>query len=221
MQGNSDHPDHSNDESEGRTATPGDRLGSWSLTTGGTGASRTAGPGPVIVLIGMLSRMARPTDADDPAEPDLYWAGHSGFAMLPGAVLGAVASAAIMLAAPSVGGLVNMSPDTTAFIRFWLILLGWLAAGVVWAYRGASYIYRLTRSYLYVDFGMLYRPVAPIRLEDVTTIEPRAWTLRRIFGVGAVVVRANGRDPVRLSGVFRPERLAEAIRKAVKEAQGE
>jgi hypothetical protein len=63
--------------------------------------------------------------------------------------------------------------------------------------------------------------VAPIPLTDVTDVEQRAWVLRRLFGVGAVVVRSDGRDPVRLSGVFRPERLAQAIRRAVKEAKAE
>jgi membrane protein YdbS with pleckstrin-like domain len=126
-----------------------------------------------------------------------------------------------MLAAPSVGDLVDLSPDRTAFIRFWLILLGWGAAGLVWAYRGASYVYRLTPRFLFVEYGMLHRPVVPIVLKDVTAVEHRAWPLRRVFGVGAVVVRVEGRPPIRLSGVFRPERLAQAIRKAVKEAQGE
>lgn len=165
--------------------------------------------------------MARPPEPDDPAEPDLYWAGHSGFAMLPGAVVGAVLSAVVMLAAPSVGDLVDLSPDTTAFIRFWLVLLGWAAAGLVWAYRGASYVYRLTPRHLFVEFGMLHRPVTPIPLANVTAIEQRAWTLRRLFGVGAVVVRAEGRAAIRLSGVFRPGRFAQAIRRAVKEAKGE
>jgi uncharacterized membrane protein YdbT with pleckstrin-like domain len=165
--------------------------------------------------------MAKPTAADDPAEPDLYWAGHSGFAMLPGAVVGAAVSAVVMLAAPSVGSLVDLSRDTTAFVRFWLVLLGWAAAGLVWAYRGASYVYRLTPRHLVVEYGMFHRPVAPIPLIDVTAVDQRAWVLRRLFGVGAVVVRADGRAPVRLSGVFRPERLAQAIRKAVREAKGE
>ena len=165
--------------------------------------------------------MAKPTAPDDPAEPDLYWSGHSGFAMLPGAVVGAALSLVVMLAAPSVGEVVDLARDTTAFVRFWLILVGWSAAGLVWAYRGASYVYRLTPRHLFVEYGMLHRPVAPIRLTDVVEVEHRAWTLRRLFGVGAVVVRTAGREPVRLSGVFRPERMAQAIRKAVKEARGE
>lgn len=164
--------------------------------------------------------MAKPTASDDPAEPDLYWAGHSGFAMLPGAVVLAAVSAVVMLAAPSVGEVVDLSRDTTAFIRFWIILLGWAVAGLVWAYRGASYVYRLTPRFLFVEYGMLHRPVAPVRLRDVTAVEQRAWLLRRLFGVGAVVVRVEGRPPLRLSGVYRPERLAQAIRKAVKEAKG-
>jgi membrane protein YdbS with pleckstrin-like domain len=165
--------------------------------------------------------MARPIEPDDPAEPDLYWAGHSGWAMLPGLVVGAALSAVVMLAAPSVGSWVDLSPDTTAFIRFWLVLVGWIVAGLVWAYRGASYVFRLTPRHLFVEFGKLYRPVPPIRLVDVTEVECRAWTLRRLFGVGAVVVRTEGRPPLHLGGVFRPHQFAHAIRRAVMEAKGE
>jgi hypothetical protein len=148
--------------------------------------------------------MARPTEPDDPAEPDLYWAGHSGWAMLPGLVIGVAGSAVVMLAAPSVGNLADLSPDTTAFLRFWLVFIGWIAAGLVWAYRGASFVYRLT-----------------VRLADVTAVECRAWSLRRLFGVGAVVVRARSRPPLYLGGVFRPHQFAQAIRRAVQEAGGE
>jgi membrane protein YdbS with pleckstrin-like domain len=165
--------------------------------------------------------MARPTEPDDPAEPDLYWAGHSGWAMLHGLVVGAALSAVVMLAAPSVGNLVDLSPDTTAFTRFWLIVVGWIVAGLVWAYRGASYVYRLTPRHLFVEYGKLYRPVPPILLTDVAEVECRAWTLRRLFGVGAVVVHSVGRPPVYLGGVFRPHQFADAIRRTVKEARGE
>jgi hypothetical protein len=44
--------------------------------------------------------------------------------------------------------------------------------------------------------------------------------LRRLFGVGGVIVRAKGRDPLRLGGVFRPHKFAQAIRQAVEEAKG-
>lgn len=165
--------------------------------------------------------MARPTEPDDPAEPDLYWAGHSGWAMMPGLVIGIALSAIVMLAAPSVGDLVDLSPDTTAFLRFWLVLIGWIVAGLVWAYRGASFVYRLTPRHLFVEFGRLYRPIPPIRLADVTAVECRAWSLRRLFGVGAVVVRAHSRPPLYLGGVFRPQQFALAIRRAVKGARGE
>jgi len=163
--------------------------------------------------------MALPPEADDPSEPDLYWAGHSGWAMLPGVVIGAGLSAIVMLAAPSVGNLVDLAPNTTALIRFWLVLVGWIAAGLVWAYRGASFVYRLTPRHLYVDFGSLYRPLPPVALVDVTDVECWAWRLRRVFGVGSVVVRVSGRSPLRMSGIFRPIRFATAIRRAIKEAR--
>jgi membrane protein YdbS with pleckstrin-like domain len=161
------------------------------------------------------------SDPPDPAEPDLYWAGHSGWAMLPGLVVGAVASAVIMLGVPPIGEWVRLPPDWTAFLAFWLVLLGWIGAGVVWSYRGAAFVYRLTPRRLYADFGMLYRPVAPIPLSGVTAVECRAWALRRLFGVGTVIVRTKGRPPLRLRGIFRPDRFADAIRAAVRKTQGE
>jgi uncharacterized membrane protein YdbT with pleckstrin-like domain len=164
--------------------------------------------------------MAPPKDPPDPAEPDLYWAGHSGWAMMPGVVVGALASAVVMLGLPRLGEWVNLPDRWTVVLRFWLVLSGWITAGVVWAYRGASFVYRLTPSRLYVDFGMLYPPVPPIPLDRVTGVECRAWALRRLFGVGAVIVRVDGRPPVRLRGIFRPDRLARAIEQAAAKARG-
>ena len=164
--------------------------------------------------------MTDPTDPTDPAEPDLYWAGHSGWAMLPGLVVGLLLSVVVMFGLTSVGEWVNLDPQTTAFVRFWVVLLGWLVAGVVWAYRGASFVYRLTPNHLYVEFGMIYRPVPPIPLADIEKIEYRAWALRRLFGVGALIVRAAGRPPVVLSGIYRPRQFEAAIRRAMKKGDG-
>jgi len=167
------------------------------------------------------SSMHPATEPPDPAEPDLYWAGHSGWAMLPSLVVGAMVSAIIMLGAPPVGNLIGLPSDWTAFLTFWLVLLGWIGAAIDWSYRGAAFVYRLTPRRLYADFGMLYRPVPPIPLTDVTNIEHRAWALRRLFGVGSVIVHAKGRPPLRLRGIFRPDRFADAIRTAVRQAQAE
>lgn len=164
--------------------------------------------------------MAPPTVSPDPAEPDLYWSGHSGWAMLPGLVVGAALSAMVMLGLLPLGDRVDLPEDTVAFLRFWLVLLGWAAAGLVWAYRGASYVYRLTPSHLYFDFGMLSRPQPPVPLAEVTGVETRGWALRRLFGVGTVIVRAEGRKPVRLTGVYRPRRFAAAVRSAAGKARG-
>jgi membrane protein YdbS with pleckstrin-like domain len=163
--------------------------------------------------------MAAPKEPADPAEPDLYWSGHSGWAMMPGVVVGGIASAVVMLGLPRLGDWLNLPDDWTAVVRFWLVLLGWAGAGLVWAYRGASFVYRLTSSRLYVDYGMLYRPVPPIPLELIDRVECRAWALRRLFGVGSVLVQAEGRPPVRLRGIFRPDRLARAIEDAVRQAR--
>jgi Bacterial PH domain len=163
--------------------------------------------------------MAAPKDSPDPAEPDLYWAGHSGWAMLPGVVVGIVASLVVMFGLPRLGDWLDLPDEWTAVVRFWLILIGWLAAAAVWAYRGGSFVYRLTPTRLYADFGMLYRPTASIALEQVTAVECRAWALRRLFGVGAVIIRAEGRPPVRLRGIFRPDEFARAIQEAVRKTR--
>src|SRR5262245_25348643 len=164
--------------------------------------------------------MSRRTDPTDPAEPDLYWAGHSGWAMLPGLVIGLCLSVVVMFGLTSAGDLVNLDPETTAFIRFWVVLIGWVIAGVVWAYRGASFVYRLTPRHLYVEFGLVYRPVPRIPLNEIEGIERRAWALRRLFRVGAVIVRAKGRTPVVMSGIYRPHRFMAAIRRAMKKGGG-
>jgi uncharacterized membrane protein YdbT with pleckstrin-like domain len=158
-------------------------------------------------------------DNSDPAEPDLYWSGHSGFAMLPGWVLGVLASTIVMLGALPLADWLDWNENATVVVQFWLVLLGWIAAAVVWTYRGASFVYRLTPSKLYVDFGMLYRPVAPIRLSSILDIQCRAWPLRRIFRVGSIIIRVDGGVSVRLRGIFRPDRFADAIRAAVAKAR--
>ena len=163
--------------------------------------------------------MADQKEPIDPSEPDLYWSGHSGFAMLPGVVLGALLSAVFMLGALPLAEWLNLPEDWTVFVRFWLILLGWIAAGLVWTYRAASFVYRLTPSRLHVDFGMLYRPVPPIVLSEVTDITCRAWILRRLFQVGSIIIQSEGRPAVRLRGIFRPEQFAAAIQSAVNKAR--
>lgn len=163
--------------------------------------------------------MASEKEVPDPSEPDLYWAGHSGFAMLPGVVVGTLASAVVMLGLPPFGEWINLPDDWTAFLRFWLVLLGWVAAGLVWSYRGAAFVYRLTPSYLYTDFGILYRPVPPVPLATVTKVEGRGWALRRLFRVGSVTVHGEGREPLTMSGIFRPDLFADAIRAAVEKTK--
>jgi hypothetical protein len=113
----------------------------------------------------------------------------------------------------------DLPEDWTVFVRFWLILIGWTAAGLVWTYRAASFVYRLTPSHLYIDFGMLYRPVRPVALSQVTSIVCRAWILRRLFRVGSIIIHAHDRSPVRLRGIFRPELFATAIQEAVDRAR--
>jgi membrane protein YdbS with pleckstrin-like domain len=161
------------------------------------------------------------TQLTDPAPPDLYWSGHSGWAMLPGLVVGGVLSALVMLATDSLADRTNLPEEWAAFARFWLVLSGWVVAGLIWSYRAAAFVYRLTSTALHVDYGMLFRPVLPIPLGEITEVETRAWVLRRMFGVGSVVIHREGRPLLWMTGVFRPKVFAKAIRDALAKARGD
>ncbi len=150
----------------------------------------------------------------DPSEPDLYWSGHSGWATLPSIVIGIVISATLMLGAEYLSEWTQLHDEWAAFAAFWMILFCWAGMAIVWTYRSASFVYRLTPKTLYSDFGMLYGPTPPIPLASITDVACRASALRRMFGVGSVMVVSEGRAPLRLRGIFQPERFAEAILKA-------
>lgn len=165
--------------------------------------------------------MPEPTSTvDDPSEADLYWAGASGWAMLPGLVVGSVLSAIGMFGLPPLGAYVGLPVDWSAFVLFWLAMLGWASLGLMWAYRGSSLVYRLTSKHLFIDYGRFYRPTPPVPLGEIRSITVRAWALRRLFGVGAVTVHCDGRD-VRMRGIFRPEKFAEAIQSAINRLRAE
>jgi membrane protein YdbS with pleckstrin-like domain len=164
--------------------------------------------------------MAPTTEPPDPGQSDLYWAGVSGWAMLPGVIVGGAISAVAMLGGPPIGILVGLPADWTAFVLFWVTVVAWIAAGLIWTYRGASFVYRLTPTHLYLDFGAIFRPTPAVDLRTVESIEVRAWQLRRLFGVGAVIVHATGRPPVRMRGIFHPHQFADAIRAAVMNHKG-
>src|SRR5262249_28250619 len=165
-------------------------------------------------------RMAASPGPPDPAQPDLYWSGPSGWAMIPGVLIGGAVSLIVLFGLPPIGRWVGLPPDWTSFLLFWLTLFGWIALGLVWAYRGASFVYRLTPSHLYVDFGMLYRPVAPIELAQVVGARGGAWGRGGVCGVGWLMVRGEARPPLWLRAIFRPERFAAVIRDAVAKARG-
>ena len=71
---------------------------------------------------------ALPTEPPDSGQPDLYWAGVSGWAMLPAALVGGAVSAVAMLAGPRLGSLVGLPADWTTFVLFWLTVAAWITA---------------------------------------------------------------------------------------------
>jgi len=155
--------------------------------------------------------MAAESPLVDPSQPDLFWSGHSGWATLPSIVIGVAMSATVMLGAEYLSQWTLLHDEWAAFAAFWVILICWAGMAIVWTYRSASFVYRLTSKALYLDFGRLYGPTPPILLASITDVKCRAWALRRLFGVGSVIVSSEGCAPLRLRGIFHPERFAEAI----------
>ncbi|HSQ58424.1 MAG TPA: hypothetical protein VLM40_22070 [Gemmata sp.] len=97
--------------------------------------------------------------------------------------------------------------DWVLFALAWAV---WPALICVFLYRTVLYTYRLTDRAVLVEFGFLYRPVAPIQLTDITEVRVGGARWLRQLDVGWVDVRTADRC-VRLKGVRNPAKLAERI----------
>lgn len=158
--------------------------------------------------------MTTETRSNDPALADLYWAGPSGYAVLPTVIIGGVLSPVVLLGMRPLSGWFNLSEEGTSFLHFGTILVPWLIAGAIWTYRSASFVYRLTPTHLHVDYGMLFRPFPPIAMAEIVAVTATRW--QRWLRFGTVIVNLRGRPRLKLRHVHRPELFAAAIARQAK-----
>jgi hypothetical protein len=156
------------------------------------------------------------TMAPDPSQPDLAWRGYSGWAMLPGFIVCGFMSACLLMSSwffDEARGVEQKIGSLTVFGLAWAV---WIFQLFRWLYRGASYVYRLTPKFLFVDRGFLYNPEPPVDLAKEVNVKWGADWLGRFIGVGWVALAAEGREELTLTGVRRPAAFAEEIEAAAK-----
>jgi membrane protein YdbS with pleckstrin-like domain len=158
---------------------------------------------------------------DDPSQPDLAWRGHSGWAMLPSFVVCFLVSVALLTSGWFFEDIRGIGQEVGSWIFFQITAVIWIVQLLRWVYRGASYIYRLTPKFVYVDRGFLYSPVPAIPLCDVTKVTWSAGFFGRFLGVGSVIIDVEVRGPVTLTGLLQPAAFAEEIETAVAKAKAQ
>jgi membrane protein YdbS with pleckstrin-like domain len=156
----------------------------------------------------------------DQGEPDLYWAGPSGWALIPHALIGVPLTALLMLGEPVVAHWLGFGSHSVAATLFVLALLFWGVVGLVCVYRGACFVYRLTPTHLYTDYGMFFSPQLPVKVRSVKRVETRSRGLNNYFHLGTVLIYLEDGEPLRFDNILHPEAFAVAIEKARREMKG-
>lgn len=159
----------------------------------------------------------RRTD-DDAAQADRVWFGYHPRTMAPTVAAVAVASLVVWTGRWYLSDLSDLAKRFGPLAVFALAWGVWPALTAVFLYRTVAFTYRLTDGALLVDYGFWYRPVPPLPLNAVADVRTGAGPLGRVLGVGWVEARAADRV-VRLTGVRRPDAVAEQIRAAVTASQ--
>jgi hypothetical protein len=111
-----------------------------------------------------------------------------------------------------------VSDSQARWLSYHFNILLWITLALFGSYRLASYEYRLTTQRLFCLRGW-FSPALPLRLTDIKAVRVEQSAVQRWLRVGRVVVEASDREtPVVFVGVREPQRLAELIRREVKQA---
>lgn len=151
--------------------------------------------------------------ANDPAQVDRAWSGYHPRAAVPALVTAAAASLLVWTGKWFIEDLSTLADRVGALAVFAVAWCVWPVLLAVYLYRAITYAYRVTDRAVLIDFGFRNKPVLPIPLSEITTVQTGAGTLSALLGVGWVELRTAERT-VRLLGVRRPDALAELIRAA-------
>jgi hypothetical protein len=159
-----------------------------------------------------------PASLDPTVETDLWWGGYAGRTMLPGFCVCALVTVALVFGAYLLWSDYGQGPALARHEFYSVAAALWLFQLVRWVYRLVGFNYRLTTRRLFWGRGFLYPPTQPVVLKDVQGVSVMQSALERWLGVGRICVQA--REPALLEGVYEPQRIAERIRQAAKEATG-
>jgi len=110
----------------------------------------------------------------------------------------------------------NLVERIGVLVLFGLIWGMWIIQSLGWIYRGATYMYRLTPRWLFIDRGFLWKPEPAIELDKVSQVVSGGDRLGRWFGVGWVEIRAGNQEVRRLYGILKPEAFATKIRETIR-----
>lgn len=141
-------------------------------------------------------------------EKAIIWIGPGFRAIIPPATGLAVFTCLILLFGPWLARLSHFQHEWVSFTLFSSLLAVWAICIVRWLYRGACYVSLLTDQAIHVDYGFLYKPVPPIPLRDIETIEYRLWVWW-LMDVGTLVIRVKNRRPTILPSIVNPQRVRE------------
>lgn len=200
--GEADQPSAS--ENRPDPATPTSGTPTSGTPTSGTPTSGTQAS-PASRFRDQLADRAGNQDDDD-LEESIWEGGYSPKAMV-GTWLFLVVLSIAILVGTILSGLVTLP------IALGLVLLVWLAAGLLYAWRRLGVHYELTSQRFLHQTGILTRRTDRIELIDIDDVSFTQGPVERIFSVGKIVVTSSDRSHPVLSmiGIANVKRVAGLI----------
>jgi hypothetical protein len=159
--------------------------------------------------------------AADPGQQDLAWKGFSSAALLPSFLACAALTLLLLTGGWFFEEIRVIGEEVGWFLFFGLTIVIWAVQTLRVLYRGATYVYRLTPRYLFIDRGFLSRRAEPLDLASVIDVVWGHGWLGGPFDVGWVLVRGGDGREEWLTGIKHPGAFAAQIRHQAKSAKEE
>jgi membrane protein YdbS with pleckstrin-like domain len=170
---------------------------------------------------GAQSLPGRPCDAGHAEETDVWWGSYAGRTMVPGFLLCALLTVAVVGVAWSLGAWHGSAPARYA-AQVCIVVL-WGAQVGRWAYRLLALNYRLTTQRLFEDRGFHHPGSLGIELDQITQVVVERGPLERLLGVGRVrvITQASSEQILVLEGIRNAEQVAAEIRRRVQHVRNQ
>jgi hypothetical protein len=157
---------------------------------------------------------------DDDSERDLWWGAYAGRAILPSVVFCVVLTALITAGAAFLWLAYGVRPLRIRYTAYGFIGTLWLLQGSRWAYLLFTFSYRLTTRRVWCERPFVYVPARYVDLPRIVQVVVDKNALDRLLHLGriSILTEPHAEPSLVLLGIYEPERIAGAIRSAVKEA---